>query len=318
MIKTIKTIKTIKATLLATAIVVSTTNIALADTMVIGAPMPSFADKWMSYLFEGVRDFDAKHPDVNMKMTDANEDPSKMLNDVDNFIDAGVNALMIVPTDVSVVKPIASKANRAGIPLVVVNRVPDEKTLKKIDAYVGSESIQAGIIQAESVVGLLDGKPAKVALLLGALGHEAQIYRTEGNKQVFSKYPGIEIVAEQEGRWDRAKALQIVEDLLQAHPGINVIVANNDEMAIGALLAARKAGKTDADLIISGVDATPDALEYLGKGLDSTVFQSAKGQGFSGAEVAYKLAKGEKVEKMNWIPFELVKEEQKAEYIKKY
>jgi inositol transport system substrate-binding protein len=225
---------------------------------------------------------------------------------------------MVVPTDVSIVRPIASKANRAGIPLVIVNRVPDEKTMRKVDAYVGSESVQAGILQAESVVGLLDGRPAHVALLLGALGHEAQIERTRGNKQVFSKYPKIKIVAEQEGRWDRAKALQIVEDLLQAHPEINVIVANNDEMAIGALLAANKSGKTDADLIISGVDATPDALAYLGKGLDTTVFQSAKGQGFGGAETAYKLAKGLKVKKMNWIAFELVDKAQKEEYILKY
>ncbi|TWX64376.1 sugar ABC transporter substrate-binding protein [Colwellia demingiae] len=307
-----------KKTLLAAVILTTTSNIALADSLVIGAPMPSFADKWMSYLFEGVRDFDNKHDDVVIKLTDANEDPGKMLNDVDNFIDSGVDALLVVPTDVSIVKPIASKANRAGIPLVIVNRVPDEKTMQKIDAYVGSESIQAGILQAESVVGLLDGRPAHVALLLGALGHEAQINRTEGNKQVFAKYPNIKIVAEQEGRWDRAKALQIVEDLLQAHPEINVIVANNDEMAIGALLAARKSGKTDADLIISGVDATPDALEYLGKGLDTTVFQSAKGQGFGGAEIAYKLAKGQKVKKMNWIDFELVDKAQKDAYLLKY
>jgi inositol transport system substrate-binding protein len=311
-------IKMIKKTLLAAAILSCTSNIVLADTLVIGAPMPSFADKWMSYLFEGIRDFDDKHDDVEFKLTDGNEDPGKMLNDVDNFLDAGVDALLVVPTDVSIVKPIARKAKRAGVPLVIVNRLPDAKTMKNVDAYVGSESIQAGIIQAESVVGLLDGKPAHIALLLGQLGHEAQLNRTEGNKRVFSKYPNVKIVAEQEGRWDRAKALQIVEDLLQAHPEINVIVANNDEMAIGALLAARKSGKTDADLIISGVDATPDALAYLGKGLDSTVFQSAKGQGFGGAEIAYKLANGEKVKEMNWIDFELVEEQQKEAYLLKY
>lgn len=308
----------IKRTLLAVSVVCAASNFAYAENLVIGAPMPSFADKWLSYLFEGVTSFDDSHDDVTIKLTDANEDPSKMLNDVDNFIDAGVNALLVVPTDVAIVKPIAKKANRADIPLVIVNRLPDKKTMKNVDAYVGSESIQAGIIQAESVVGLLDGKQGNVAILLGVLGHEAEINRTEGNKKVFSKYSNIKIVAEQEGRWDRAKALQIVEDLLQAHPEINVIVANNDEMAIGAILAARKAGLSDDDLIISGIDATPDALEYLGQGLDSTVFQSAKGQGFGGAEIAYKLAKGEKVKKMNWINFELVKEDKKAEYLKKY
>ncbi|WP_460754778.1 sugar ABC transporter substrate-binding protein [Marinomonas epiphytica] len=308
----------IKKTLLAASVICSMTNFAMADELVIGAPMPSFADKWLSYLYEGVSKFDVEHPDVQIKLTDANDDPSKMLNDVDNFIDADVDALLVVPTDVAIVKPISKKASRADIPLVIVNRLPNESTMKNVDAYVGSESIQAGIIQAESVVGMLDGKPGHVAILMGVLGHEAQIKRTEGNKQVFDKYPNIKIVAEQEGRWDRAKALQITEDLLQAHPEINVIVANNDEMAIGALLAAKKAGLTDASLIISGVDATPDALEYLGEGLDSTVFQSAKGQGYGGAEIAYQLAKGEKVEKMNWIDFELVKEDQKAEYLSQY
>ncbi|WP_211357824.1 substrate-binding domain-containing protein [Colwellia demingiae] len=312
-------IKTIKKTLLAAAILTTTSNIALADdSLVIGAPMSSFADKWLSYLFDGIRDFDTKHDDVIFKLTDANDDPGKMLNDVDNFIDSGVDALLVVPTDIATVKPIAKKAKRAGIPLIIINRLPDEKTMKSVDAYVGSESIEAGIIQAESVVGLLDGQSANILLLLGPMGQEAQIYRTEGNKQVFAKYPNIKIVAEHEGRWDRAKALQIVEDVLQAHPEINVIVANNDEMAIGALLAATKAGKTDADLIISGIDATPDALEYLGKGLDTTVFQSAKGQGYGGAEIAYKLSKGQKVKKMNWIDFELVDKSQKEAYLLKY
>jgi len=308
----------IKKTLLTASVICSMSGFLYADSLVIGAPMPSFADKWMSYLFEGINKFNDQHDDVNIKLTDANEDPSKMLNDVDNFIDAGVDALLVVPTDVAIVKPIAKKANRAGIPLIIVNRLPNADTMKNVDAYVGSESIQAGIIQAESIVGMLDGKAGNVAILLGVLGHEAQINRTEGNKQVFDKYPNIKIVAEQEGRWDRAKALQITEDLLQAHPEINVIVGNNDEMAIGALLAARKAGKTDADIIISGVDATPDALEYLGSGLDSTVFQSAQGQGYGGAEIAYKLAKGQTVQKMNWIDFELVLEEQKVEYLHKY
>jgi inositol transport system substrate-binding protein len=300
------------------AILCTTSNFTLADTIVIGAPMPTFADKWLSYLYQGVKQFDKEHNDVVIKMTDANEDPNKMLNDVDNFLSAGVNSLLVVPTDISIVKPIAKKANRAGIPLIIVNRMPDEKTMKKVDAYLGSESIKAGIIQAESVVGMLDGKQGNVVILLGTLGHEAQIKRTAGNKQIFSKYSNINIVAEQEGRWDRAKALQIVEDLLQAHPEINVIVANNDEMAIGAILAARKAGLTDENMIISGVDATPDALKYLGAGLDSTVYQSAQDQGYGSAELAYKLSKGEKVKKMNWSNFELVTEDKKTEYMAKY
>jgi inositol transport system substrate-binding protein len=286
--------------------------------MVIGAPMPSFADKWLTYLYDGIRKFDEENADVEIKLTDANEDPARMLNDVDNFIDAGVDALLVVPTDVATVKPIAKKAKRAGIPLIIVNRLPDEKTMKNVTSYVGSESIQAGILQAEQVVKLLDGKDARVAIMMGVLGHEAQVQRTEGNKQVFAKHDNIKIITEQEGRWDRAKGIQLAEDWLQSDKDINVIVANNDEMAIGALLAANKAGLKDEDLIIAGIDATPDALEFLGQGLDITVFQSASGQGYGGAKVAYKAAKGEKVEKYEWINFELVGVDQKDEYKAKY
>jgi inositol transport system substrate-binding protein len=145
-------------------------------------------------------------------------------------------------------------------------------------------------------------------------GHEAALMRTEGNKQVFAKYENIEIVAETTGRWDRALGMQVAENWYQAYPDLKAIVSNNDEMAIGALLAAQAIGITDEELIIAGVDATPDALEFVGQGLDVTVFQSAHGQGYGGAEAAYKLAKGEAVEKMQWIPYELVTVENMADY----
>lgn len=293
-------------------------SVAVAKQIVIGAPMSSFSDKWQTYLHDGIRKFDRKNNDVTIKLTDANDDPARMLNDIDNFIDAGVDALLVVPTDVATAKPIAKKAKRAGIPLIVVNRLPDKKTMKNVTTYVGSESIQAGILQAQEVVKLIDGKKANVAILMGPLGHEAQIQRTAGNKQVFAKYKNIKVVTTQEAKWDRAKALQITEDLLQSNRGINVIVANNDEMAIGALLAARKMGYKDSDLIIAGIDATPDALEYLGKGLDVTVFQSAIGQGYGGAKIAYEIAKGKKSQKYHWIDFELVTPDLKEKYQAKY
>jgi inositol transport system substrate-binding protein len=121
-------------------------------------------------------------------------------------------------------------------------------------------------------------------------------------------------VTEVTGKWDRALGMQVAENLYQANPDLKAVVANNDEMAIGALLAAQAIGIKDEELIIAGVDATPDALEFVGQGLDVTVFQSAAGQGYGGAEAAYKLAKGEAVEKMQWIPYELVTVENMKDY----
>ena len=150
------------------------------------------------------------------------------------------------------------------------------------------------------------------------MGLEAQIKRTEGNKKIFAQHPEIKVVAEQEAKWDRAKGMEVAENLLSAHRDTNVILSNNDEMAIGALLAAKKLGFKDEDMLIVGIDATPDALAYLGNGLDATVYQSASGQGRLSAEMAYKAALGEDVLKYNWIPFELVTPEMKEQYINKY
>jgi inositol transport system substrate-binding protein len=284
------------------------------DEIVIGAAASTFADKWLSFLHDGITKFDDDHDDVKIMMTDGKDDPAIQLGQVETLLTQGVDALMVIPVDISTVGPIINSAKDAGVPIVIVNRIPDPEFVEQIDVYCGSESIQAGIMQAEWVAEALQPDGGKVAIITGMPGHEAALMRTEGNKQVFAKYENIEIVTEVTGKWDRALGMQVSENLYQANPDLKAVVCNNDEMAIGALLAAQAIGIKDEELIIAGVDATPDALEFLGQGLDVTVFQSALGQGYGGAEAAYKLVKGETVEKMQWIPYELVTVENMADY----
>lgn len=295
-----------------------TSQTVTAKNIVIGAPMVSFADKWQTYLQDSIRDFDAKHDDVEIKLSDANNDPARLLNDVETFIDQKVDALLVVPTDPNIIKVIGRKAQKAGIPLVIVNRKPNDADMQYITSYVGSDEIEGGRIQANYIVNALNGKDSQAIILMGILGLDATTKRTSGNKEIFSQHDNIKVLSEQEGKWDRAKGLEIAENLLAAHKGLNVIVSNNDEMAIGAILASRKLGIKDEDIVIVGLDATPDALEYLGKGLDATVFQSAQGQGATGAEMAYLAAKGENVPAVKWVPFELVTPDKKEEYQAKY
>lgn len=290
----------------------------MAKNVVIGAPMASFADKWQTYLQDAVREFDKKHDDVEIKLADANGDSARLLNDVETFIDQKVDALLIVPTDPNIVKVIARKAQRANIPLIVVNRKPNDEDMQYITSYVGSDEIEAGRIQANYVLDQLKGKSSEAIILMGILGLDGTVKRTQGNKETIANQKNIKVFAEQEGKWDRAKGLEIAENLLAANKNINVVFSNNDEMAIGAVLASRKLGLKDEDILIVGVDATPDALEYLGKGLDATVYQSAIGQGTTGAEMAYLAAKGEKIPHVKWVPFELVTPAQKEEYQAKY
>lgn len=302
-------------TLLCTILIFST---AVAKDLTIGVSVYSLADKYPTYVQDAIQSFDKNHADVKFKYADANSDPAKMLNDVETFIDSNVDALLVFPTDPDILKAIGVKAKKAHIPLIVVTGKPKEEDMKYVTSYVGSEEIKGGEMQAEFVVNQLNGKSAKAIILMGPLGWDAQVKRTEGNEKVLKQHQEIQLVSKQEARWDRAKAMDVTHNLLAAHKGINVILSNNDEMAIGAHLAARKMGIKDEDILIVGLDATPDALEYLGKGLDATIYQSASGQGKVSAEMAYKAAKGEQVPQYNFIPFELVTPDKKAQYLNKY
>jgi len=153
---------------------------------------------------------------------------------------------------------------------------------------------------------------------MGPLGHEAQVKRTEGNKQVIEKNPDMKVVLEDAADYDREKGMTLMENWLQTDQKIDAVIANNDEMAIGAIMAIEAAGKLD-DILVAGIDATPPALEYVQDGkMELTVFQDAIGQGTSAIQTAVKAANGEKVEKNVYIPFELVTKENAAEYAEKW
>jgi inositol transport system substrate-binding protein len=285
------------------------------DKIVIGAALPDFDDKWLSYLQDGMKKYEQTQENVEVIYVDAMNDASKQLSQIENFIQQKVNAIVLVPVDTVSAPEMVDKANAANVPIVVVNR--QYEGVEKATAYVGSESIKAGLMQMEEVAKLMNGK-GNIAIMNGQMGHEAQIKRTEGNKQVIQKYPDMKVVLEGTGEWDRAKGLTLMENWLQSGTKIDAVVSNNDEMAIGAIMALEAAGKLN-ETIVAGVDATPDALEYVKAGkLKVTVYQNATGQGKGGLETAIKAAKGEKVEKFIWIPYELVTKDNVEEYIKKW
>ena len=110
---------------------------------------------------------------------------------------------------------------------------------------------------------------------------EAQRLRTEAFHEVIAKYPDMKIVAEQTAEWNRAKGMALMESWLESDKDIDVVACENDEMAIGALMAIEEAGKL-GKITVGGIDATPDALDYLKSGkLAVTVFQNGTGQGQS-------------------------------------
>ena len=142
------------------------------------------------------------------------------------------------------------------------------------------------------------------------MGQSAQLKRDRGAREVLAKHPGLHLLAEQTAEWDRAKAVTLMENWLQTDGDkISAVFAQNDEMAMGALLAIEQAKKKD-QIIVVGVDAIADALQAVKSGrLDATVFQDAAGQGGLAVQLAAKLARKQPVEPETYIPFQLVTKE---------
>lgn len=290
-------------------------NAAAAGAVKIGVAMSEYNDKWLSYMLDAMHKtaetYEAEG--VEFMWSDGKNDINTQIGQIEDFITNGCNAIVVVPVNTDATQQISDACEQAGVKLIFVNRRPTTS----YTSYVGSDSKVAGVLQMEYLAEKMGGK-GKLAILQGQPGQEAATLRTEGFKEVIAqKYPEIEVVVEDHADWQRDKAQSIVETWIQGGTEFDAIASNNDEMAIGAVLALESAGKTG--VLIGGVDATIDGLEYLKSGkLAVTVFQNANGQGSGAIETAVKAARGEAVEELIDIPYEMVKPEQCDEYMAKW
>ena len=155
---------------------------------------------------------------------------------------------------------------------------------------------------------MLKGK-GNIVVLMGELSNEAARTRTKDIEDVIAtpECSGLKILDKREGKWSRTSAQDIVTNWLSAGTKFDAVVANNDEMALGAINALKAAKKWTPDYMVAGIDATPDALASMKAGdIKVTVFQNAAGQGTGAVDAALKLIKKQPVDRFVNIPFELV------------
>ncbi len=281
----------------------------------VGYVCNNFNDTFQTYVMDAAEAYFNENADITITLQDAQEDVIKQQDLVNIFIAQGVDALIVVPVDTSAMGPIVTAANEAGIPLCFVNRNPYGQDDPPANVYyVGSQEIIAGQQQMNAMGELLGGKGG-VAILMGKLDNEGALKRTEGNEQVISeKYPNIKILAKETGNWQRDQGMVLTENWLTAYGSdLNGILANNDEMALGAVEALKAAGRQD--IYVMGVDAIPDAKVAVGSGdLAATVLQDAVGQGRGSAMVIHEALKGATPDKITWIPFVLITKENLADF----
>ena len=226
---------------------------------------------------------------INVKIVDAQNDSAKQANDVADLIQSKVDVLIVNPVDSAAISNSVIAANQAKIPVITIDRSSDKGD---VAVHIASNNIKGGEMAAQYIIDKL-GEQTPVAELEGIPGASAARERGQGFHNLADSK--LKVLAKQSADFDRGKGLTVAENILQANPDIKAIFAQNDEMALGAIGAAKSANK---QILIVGFDGTDDGLAAIKSGdMAATIAQQPDKMGEIGIDTAVKLAKGENVEK---------------------
>lgn len=301
-----------KKTLIATGLAALMSTSAFAED--IGVSIALLEHNFLAVMTDGMTTYADGLDGVNLQVEDATNDVAKQLNQVQNFIASGKDAIIVNAVDTSATQAMSDAAEAAGIPLVYVNREPiNVDTLPDNQAFVASNEIESGTLETFEICKMLRAKGlaggANVVIMIGELSNQAAVQRTKDTHDVIGMdmCNFMNVVEEQTANWSRTEGQDLMTNWLSAGNKIDAVIANNDEMAIGAVQAMKAAGIDMDDVVIGGVDATQDALFSMKQGgMDLTVFQDAFGQGEGSINAALRIIKGEDVDQKVYIPFKLV------------
>lgn len=306
--------------LISTSVVACIAGTASAET--IGVSMALFDDNFLTVLRNGMIGHAESLDGVDIQVEDAQNDVARQLDQINNFIASGVDAIIVNPVDTSATQAMTNAAASAGVAMVFVNREPiNVDTLPESQAFVASDERESGTLQTIEICDLLAAQgtdPARIYVMMGELSNQAAVQRTADIHDVIAAGQcavELDIIDQQTANWSRNEAQDLMTNWLSTGEPFDALISNNDEMAIGAIQAMKASGIGMDAVIVGGIDATRDALLAMAAGeLDVTVFQDAFGQGVGAVETALALARGEAVEQKVYVPFQLVTPENMRDF----
>lgn len=253
----------------------------------------------------------AKTAGVNLEVSDAQNDSATQANQAANAQASGAKVVIINAVDSKAAGPAVAPLVSAKVPVIALDRAVEGA---QSTAFIASDNVAGGAQAAEALAAAL-GQKGDVIVLQGVPGTSASNDRGKGFGEKIASYPGIKVVAKQTANFDRAQALDVTTNLLQANPGVVGVFAENDEMALGAIQAlGAKAGK---EVKVFGFDGTEDGLKAVQAGtLTGTIAQQPKELGKKAVEFAAKAAKGESVESVAPVPVVTITKDNVAEHLK--
>ncbi len=195
-------------------------------------------------------------------------DVEKEMQIIENLIQIKVDVICLTPSGAREIIPAIVKANKANIPIIIVDSRIDSVLLAeaggRIESFIGSDNFDGGRIAGEFIISKLSGA-GNVAILEGIPGHETGDMRLAGFHKALESAPGIMVLSSQTANWERDQGFNVFQNMLQSYPDIRALFSCNDMMALGAIEAIAAAGKTD-DIIVVGFDAVADARQAIREG----------------------------------------------------
>jgi ribose transport system substrate-binding protein len=236
-------------------------------------------------------------------------DVEKHMQIIENLLQTDIRVLIVTPSGSREIASAIVKANRANVPVVVVDTRVDPQAVANndldLETFIGSDNYEGGRVAGEYLARVTGGK-ARVAVLEGIPGHETGDSRLRGFRDAFKPHPGMTIVASQPANWERDQGFTVFQNMLQAHPDIDALFAANDLMALGAVEAIAAAGRTGRIRVV-GFDALEDARKAIEAGrMEASVAQSPYDMGRIAVESAARLLKGESLPADQTVPISLV------------
>lgn len=247
-------------------------------------------------------DSEAGRLGVTIAVEDGQSNSAKQTADIQAAITGGAQGIILAPNDVNALAPGVEEVIKAGIPIVTLDRRVDSTSVKV--PHVGADNVAGGRIMAQWVIEAFPNG-ARILLITGQLGSSPSIDRTRGIKETLDAAGGkFQIVAEQSATWKREQGLTVTQNVLTSLGGqsLQAVVAESDEMALGALEALRSSGVSGVKVI--GFDATPEALKLVRSGdMAATVEQSPKSQARTAlAQLVARIRKQTPMEGANIAP----------------
>ncbi|KEO85179.1 substrate-binding domain-containing protein [Tumebacillus flagellatus] len=256
----------------------------------IGVSVATSQEAVYKFMEQAMRD-NTEKDGVELEWVSANNDANKQMGDVENLIAKKVDVIILHAVNTGTAKNIVKKAEAAKIPVIAMDRLPDNA---KVTAYVTADSFKVGQTQAEFVLKQLNNK-GNVVILEGEAGNSVAKQITDGNKDIISKNPDVKIIADQPHQgWARDKAMATIENLIAKGEHIDAVLANNSGMAMGAVQALKAKGLIDKTVVI-GSDADKDAsVSILHNELRADIDKKPYDLGLGAYKIAVATAKGEK------------------------